>query len=232
MTSKKINIGKRYWSALIFCYFIPPSVVIALYLSSGLNLDDIPLDNAKYFYSAVFQGFAALLALAITAVLITLQNMNSQRHNIEERIYKILGKRAPAYIPGTIKEIEQDMEDCLLNTEFRAYVKKNSEFPLEKQELFVKRITNELKSMFAYLDYWENHKSDLHMFFGSTTLFNISVLFCSAIALIFADSHDVLGVNSSFVLIFDLILVMITIEFLVLYIFKIIQAWTTQPENS
>ena len=225
MTDKKRKIGKLQVD-VIWGWIIPVMITIIVYLIwIGSNIDNFPSDNARYFYSAVFQGFAALLALIITAILITLQNMNSQRYNIEERIYKILGKRFRTYIPGTIVEIKQDMSNALFNEEFTEYVKKNIELPLEKQELLVKRTTNELNGMFNYLDDLKKHKSDLRMFFALSALLSMLILFYSAIALILVDSDYILNVNHSHVLFLGLFLVMITIEIFVMYLFKIIKTW-------
>ncbi len=233
MTSKKTNADESQRHIWICCFFIPLIIIILTFVFFTSNPDKFLLDNARYFYSAVFQGFAALLALILTAVLITLQNMNSQRYNTEERIYKILGKRFPTYIPGTIKKIKQYiMDKPSFHRDFLACVKENSKISPEKHKSHVKEITNELDSMFAYLDDWEKSKYDLHKFFALSTFFNIVVLFYSAIALILVGPHDVLGVSPCVILFGGLFLVMATIIFFVLYLFKIIKAWTTQPKNS
>ena len=233
MTSKKTNISKRKWRLLFYCYFtsLITAMVLILVLTAS-NSDEFSLDNARYFYSAVFQGFAALLALVITAILITLQNINSQIYNTEERIYKILGRRFPTYIPGTIKEIKQDMDKLSFHPDFLTCVKENSKLSPEKQRSLVDRITDELNSMFNYIYYLKNYKFRLHNFFALSTLFSMVILFYSATALIFVGSDDVLGVSHFDILFGGLFLVMITIVFFVLYLLEIIQAWNIQPENS
>lgn len=71
-----------------------------------IDPNDFPYDNARYAYSAIFQGYAAILALVLTAILVTFQNIHNQTYNIEERIYKILGIFSP-YIPDAIEDIEK-----------------------------------------------------------------------------------------------------------------------------
>ena len=232
MICKKINAYKsrrRFLICLISIVLIITILAFALFTS---NSNKFPLDNARYFYSAVFQGFAALLALILTAVLITLQNINSQIYNTEERIYKILGNRFPTYTPGTIKEIKQYMEKLsLFHLEFIECVKKNSKLSPEKHESHVKQITAELNSMFAYLDYWEEHKSNLHHFFRLSTLSSMVVLFYSAAVMMFVGHDNVLCINHPFILFLGLPLVMTTIVIFVLYLLEIIKAWTIQPED-
>ena len=232
MTSKKIDTGKRPWHFLLASLIISIIIFLVLYFLIESISNNFPLDNARYFYSAVFQGFVALLALTITIVLITFQNMNLQRYNTEERIYKILGRRFPTYIPGTIKEIKQDMEDCSLHHEFVEYIKENTKLSLEKHELHVKRITDELKSAFDYLDYWKKHKSNLDEFFVLSTSLSILVLFYNAIALLLVGSYDVPSASPFDILFGGLFLVMATIIFFALSFFEIIKTWKIQPNNS
>ena len=220
-------MGKLSWRVLIKFYFIPViCTTVPLYVAlTALPSNEFPLDNARYFYSAVFQGFAALLALTLTAILVIFQNMNSQRSNIEGRIYKILDKRFPTYFFDSIEGIKQDMQNKSFNTEFTACVKENTKFSPEDQVLLVKRITGELNNMFNYLDSWKEHKSGLYMLFVLSALLSMSVLFSSAIALIFVDSDNVFGVNPFCILFVVSSLVLIALIIFAVYFFKIIKTW-------
>ena len=81
------NLGNNQLVGLPFAI----SGMIIVFALQQINLNDFPYDNARYAYSAIFQGYAAILALVLTAILVTFQNIHNQIYNIEERIYKILG---------------------------------------------------------------------------------------------------------------------------------------------
>ena len=228
MTDKKIKMDKL-WGALVCVFF--SSVLLTILLLYLVLIASDPheflLDNARYFYSAVFQGFAALLALILTAILITLQNMNSQRYNVEERVYKILENHFPTYVPDTIEGIKRNMQNDLFNTTFTACVKEKSKLPPKSQVLLVKRITNELNGMFNYFDDWKKHKSKLHGFFVASVLSSMFVLLYSVILLISVNSDTSLP----FTLFLGSSLVVITIGIFVIYLFQIIEAWRLTPES-
>ena len=146
-------------------YIFPFVVSISILYPILLDIDllEFPYDNARYAYSAIFQGFAAILAIMITAILITLQNIHAQRFAIEERIYKILGERHPEYIPKLIKQTEKDVRSKKFEEDFLMFLE-NERLKLQSDgsgplffderlspESVSRNITNELRRKFDFL---------------------------------------------------------------------------------
>ncbi len=119
----KQRLKKEISGLKILFYVLPVVVTISILYPILLHIDllEFPYDNARYAYSAIFQGFAAILAIMITAILITLQNIHTQRFAIEERIYQILESRYPTYIPSTLTQINRDLDNTIFEERFKKY---------------------------------------------------------------------------------------------------------------
>jgi len=169
-------------------YSIP--IVISSLVLIGFLLfnapETFPADNVRYTYSAIFQGFAAILALMVTAILITRQNMHSQKFSVEERIYKILGKRFDQYIPGTILEIKQEIESDAFQFDFQNHIENTTDFTPAKQKLLFDRIMGELRRKFNFLKQQQQHEKKLGKFFKISLGLIIVILIYSLTALLVA----------------------------------------------
>ncbi len=83
-----------------------PAVWFVIMVFFVTDLSPYDEQTARYTYSAIFQGFAAILAVSLTVVLIVLHYISNTIFNIEERIYEIIGKRVPKHIPISIESEE------------------------------------------------------------------------------------------------------------------------------
>jgi len=177
----------------IYVFSIPLFVSAAILTTVLLIIsqDDFPSDNARYAYSAIFQGFAAILALTVTAILITLQNMRQQRFLIEERIYKILGHRYSTYIPNTIQQIKREIKTKVFVQRFHVYVQSStSGLTPAQQDLLVNRVINELKRKFKFLDDQEKHEPKLRRIFVISVGLIVLIMIYSLTALIIVVPED------------------------------------------
>ena len=216
----KLDVDSR----IGYCVFLVlMNIVVISIVFLGIN--EFSLDNARYFYSAVFQGYAALLALVITAILVTLQNMNSQRYNIEEKVYKILKKHFSTYIFSTIEDLKQHMDSDEWVEKMTADMKVNIKILLEDREKLISRTNKLLHNRICYHDQLKKHKSELNTLFRISLIMCILILFYSATALVFVNSDGILDVSSFHILFVCLLLVINTIVVFSWYLFKIIKTW-------
>lgn len=200
--SKK-EIKESFSDLKNYIYVIPVVVPMLILTSILFDVDilEFPYDNVRYAYSAIFQGFAAILAIMITAILITLQNIHAQRFSIEERIYKILGNRYPDYLPKSINKTEKDVrskkfeEDFLMfleNEELKPITGENPLLPLGQRissESQVRIIINELRRKFDFLGEQHWYEKRLGRIFKISLGFIIVVIIYSLTALILSPSN-------------------------------------------
>ena len=191
------------------------------------------VENARYLYSAMFQGFAALLAITLTAVLITLQTMSTQKNSTEEQIYRTLESNYPSYIiPATLETIAEDVNDSNFEECFR---KSLDDDPLDRTEwqrdLLVDRTTARLKRNFAFLLKQEKHSKSLHMLFKISVVANTVVLLASLLALHGATpfspswSDTVNYSFSEYVMTFCILAAVVTLISSAIYFFVIVKIW-------
>lgn len=138
-------IPKPLWISIGI--FVIMTVIFSLYDFDTLYF---PVTNVQYAYSAIFQGFAAILALVLTITLLSLQTANSVNFNTIQIIYKIVGKRDPKIIPLSISKIRQ----YVFRGDFRKSVAEQlPETVSEKRRPEIANsIQKELKTLFVFLD--------------------------------------------------------------------------------
>ena len=159
------------------------STMIILLSLQQIDPNDFPYDNARYAYSAIFQGYAAILALVLTAILVTFQNIHNQIYNVEERIYKILGIFSP-YIPDSIEIIEdysnrEKLKDKILSFE-----------PYEDQLDKLDGALTEIKHNFHFIDLLRRKSVLLTIYAKISIGLIVIVLLYSITALIIAVPTD------------------------------------------
>ncbi len=236
-----VNRGKNwkaFWSGFKMQVYAVPMAAAAIVLVTfllNINPEDFPYDNARYAYSAVFQGFAAIMAIMITAILITLQNIHSQKFGIEERIYKILGERYPTYIPDTIDQIELDIETPVFEEQFRRYVNENrEEFTFAQAGLLIHRVREELRRKFIFLNEQTIHTKKLRRIFKISLAWNIIILVYSLTALLIAVPSDsapfTTGINPIHAIFICAILVLIALEMFAIFFVEIVKIMHLSPE--
>ncbi len=184
----------------IYIFPVVFPILILYPILSNFDLAEFPYDNVRYAYSAIFQGFAALLAIMITAILITFQNVHHQRFSIEERIYKILGNRYPEYIPKSIEETEKDVRSKEFEEDFLIYLK-NKEISITSKfsppffeeslspESLVRIITSELRRKFDFLEQQRWQENRLRRIFIISLGVSIVVIIYSLSALILVPAN-------------------------------------------
>ncbi len=253
--SKEI-LKKEISGLKILLYILPVTITISILypVLIDINLLEFPYDNARYAYSAIFQGFAAILAIMITAILITLQNIHSQRFSIEERIHQILGSRYPTYIPDTFTQINRDLDNPSFEENFKKYAIGNlTEFTPSQCGLFVHRTIAELKRNFGFLAIQKWHESRLRRIFPISLGVIIVVIIYSLSALIIvppnpseiqsiingtlvqATSDNILQnvffkLNPIYILIFAVILVLFALMIIMQFMMSILNIWKLKAE--
>lgn len=155
------------------------SAMIIIFALQQIDPNDFPYDNVRYAYSAIFQGYAAILALVLTAILITFQNIHNQIYNVEERIYKILGIFSP-YIPDSIEDIEDYSNKKTLKEKILSYD------PYQDQLNKLDGALNEITFNFDFIDVLRRRSWVLTLYAKISIGLIVIVLLYSITALIIA----------------------------------------------
>ncbi len=253
--SKK-EIKESFSDLKNYIYVIP--VLVPMFILNSILFDvdilEFPYDNVRYAYSAIFQGFAAILAIMITAILITLQNIHTQRFSIEERIYKILGDRYPEYVPKTLKQTEKYVrskkfaDDLWMFLANKAHNQSDTSSPLDNKipdydergnsspPYVVMRITDELRRKFDFLGEQRKHEIKLRRIFKVSLGVIVVVIIYSLTALILVPSNPsetqspLFIINPIHILIICAFLVFLALMIVMQFMVSILNVWKLKSE--
>lgn len=203
-------------------------------------------DNARYAYSAIFQGFAAILAISLTIILITLQNIHNQSFSIEERIYKIVGERLPTYIPKSIRTLESFVRDGGFMSRLSMYLANPNLQSTTNEEGFpfgskipnpgqvAESINNELIRKFNFLNQQKINEKRLKRLFKFSLGVNVIVLVYTMTSLVVAIPDtgvtDIILFQPADALFIGLYLALIALGLTTQFFLLIVQIWKLESE--
>lgn len=219
-------------------YALPTTIAVfvIVFALMDLNVSEFPYDNARYAYSAIFQGFAAILAIMITAILITFQNIHAQKFGIEERIYKILGNRYPTYIPSTLNQIKHDVDESIFKEKFLDHATNFTELTTPQQFLLVTRIIEEIKRKFDFLENQERHETYLRRVFIISLGLIVVIIIYSLTALVLVPTdgksfeNSIININPIHALMILVFLVFMALMMIAQFMVSILNLWKLKSD--
>ena len=204
---------------------IPISISGILAIIILIEMNQFPYDNARYAYSAIFQGFAALLGIMITGVLITLQNIHTQKFNVEERIYNIMNSRFETHATGTIEEIGIQLKEERFKEAFLSHLKVNYSY---SQSHTIMGITiSFIQRNIEFLNEQEKHEKKLKLMFKISLGIGVIVLLfsLSALIIISPDSELIFGIDQINILIITVFLVTFSLIIIIYLMMELLKVW-------
>jgi len=149
------------------------------------DITDYDVDSARYTHSAIFQGFAALVGISVTASLITLHFTFNSITGMEERIYKIIGKRAPDnHIPMPLEmEVHYITSGLFFSDLLKSSFKENLDHRQRRGAARV--LSREVYDLFAKIKQYKQNSIALKQSFKISLPILIFIILLSLIALVF-----------------------------------------------
>lgn len=153
-------------------------------------------NNARYIYSAIFQGFAAILAITITAVMVTLQGLGNHIQNLENRIFRIIGKSLKEIHPIKLTDyklyidiqFKKDLEDNLLKNDDDDALKK----------IGINGLVSELQGYVDYVKEVTGHEKILKgHFFPALIIIIIIMVYSLTSLMIFVPDNQLEKIENS-----------------------------------
>jgi len=175
-------------SLKIFRIIIQVSFVfIITFVLFSPNEEEFHDETALYTYSAIFQGFAAILAISITIALVSRQSLSNQIYNIEERIFKIIGTSVPEYRPISLMNLEFYVREKFPE-DFRKELKKRPQETLSED--LVIGISDELRRMFLFIGKLSDNDKLVRETFTASLVLSVIVLIFSLTALVYVTPEN------------------------------------------
>ena len=206
-------------------------LLIMFVILTHINTKQFPYDNIRYAYSAIFQGFSALLALTITSVLITLQNIHSQTFKVEEGIIRLLNFRFETHVPGTLDQIEKDIETKEFQIAFKSHLLNQVTDSNTQSNYIMRNTINEIQQKIYFLNAMMKKEKELELMFKISLCTISSVLLYSLVALIIIptklESIEIVQIG---ILIIALVLVSTSLMVLIKILIDILDIWKFKPE--
>ena len=168
---------------LLFCSILVIWITLITFFVDDTAGYDV--NSARYTHSAIFQGFAALLGISVTASLITLHFTSNSITSMEERIYKIIGKRAPDnHIPMPLEmEVHYITSGLFLSDLLKSSFEKDSH--LRQHSGAARVLDREVKDLFTKIEQYKQYSIELKRSFKISLPILIFILASSLISLVF-----------------------------------------------
>ena len=208
------------------------SISFLFVVMTYIDTNQFPYDNIRYAYSAIFQGFSALLALTITSILITLQNIHSQKFSVEESIIKLLSVRFEEHVPGTINQIEKNIETEEFRNVFKSYLVNRMEHSEKQSGYIVEKTIEEIQRKIYFLNAMTKKEIELQIIFKiSLGMISIVLLYTLTALIIIPSNPELIEIDPIDILIIAVVLVLISLMILMKSMMDILYIWQFKPER-
>jgi len=223
----------------IFHVLIPVTFVLFMtYTIFYSNDEKFSLVTSQYTYSAVFQGFAAILAITITVALVSLQSIGTQINTFEERVFRMIKESVPTYRITSMKDA-----DVYIKTKFENEFRKELEKTPQERSIsnIVIEITDEIKRLFKFIGIVETNEESIRRYFIYALLVSIIVLVLNLFALVYTADENEPSVYYEFAdFKFNQYTILYSIFYVTIYgifstsyfFYQVLKAWTTKYDPS
>jgi len=206
-------------------------IFVSLYIIHNTNSDDFHEETALYAYSAIFQGFAAILAISVTVALVSLQSLAHQIRFIDEEMHEVLEKTVPQYRPLKFMNVEYYIKHEFVK-DFRNELRDKPQ-KTSSQNL-VRGINGQLRRMVLFRKRLGINSALVKETFFSSIILSLVVLLFSLSALTFNTPENEnkiyfeyadLKINSYTILYCVYVVTVYSLIYSAVFFYRIVHAW-------